>query len=115
MSRATTPFARLGLLAALTVAGAGIASAAPVVIEFKDGVITPQVIEIAAGEPAELLIRNTGSSAGEFESKALKKETVVGPGKEMTVKLPALPAGDYAFVDEFHERQDSAKGIVTVK
>ena len=33
----------------------------------------------------------------------------------MTVKLPALPAGDYAFVDEFHERQDSAKGIVTVK
>ena len=118
MSRATTPFARLGLLAALTaltVAGAGAATAAPVVIEFKDGVITPQVVEIAAGEPAELLIRNTGTSAGEFESKALKKETVIGPGKEMTVKLPALPAGDYAFVDEFHERQESAKGTVRVK
>jgi len=115
MSHAAIPFARLGLLAVLTVAGAGAATAAPVVIEFKDGVVTPQVVEIAAGEPAELLIRNTGTSAGEFESKALKKETVVGPGKEMTVKLPALPAGDYAFVDEFHERQESARGTLTVK
>lgn len=88
---------------------------APVVIEFKDGVITPQTVEIATGEAAELLIRNSGTSACEFESKVLKKEAVVGPGQEMTVKLPALPAGSYAFVDEFHEHEETAQGVVVVK
>lgn len=119
MPRAAFRVARPGLLAALcvtcSVGMALAAAAAPVVIEFKDGVITPQTVEIATGEAAEVLIRNSGTSACEFESKALKKEAVVGPGQEMTVKLPALPAGSYAFVDEFHEHEETAQGVVVVK
>ena len=91
------------------------AASAPVVIEFNDGVITPQRVELAAGQAITLVLRNTGATAAEFESKRLKQERVVAPGAELEVSLPALPAGDYAFVEEFHETQPSAQGVVAVK
>ena len=89
--------------------------AAPLVIEMKDGTVSPQTVEIAADSAAQLVVRNSGTSAAELESKRLKQEQVVAPGTEITIELPALPAGEYEFVDEFHEDQASAQGVIVVK
>lgn len=84
-------------------------------IEMKDGVVTPQSLELAADTATTLVVRNTGTAAAEFESKRLKQEQVVAPGSEVKIDLPALPAGEYEFVDEFHEDQASARGTIVVK
>lgn len=110
---------RAALAAVLCGPGAGgialAASADPVVIEFRDGVVTPQAIELSAGTETTLVLRNAGTSAAEFESKRLKQERAIGPNAEITVTLPPLPAGSYEFVEEFHEDQASARGVITVK
>lgn len=89
--------------------------AAPLVIEMRDGTVSPQSVEIAVDQAITLVVRNSGTSAAEFESKRLKQEQVVAPGTEIMIDLPALPAGEYEFVDEFHEDQASAQGVIVVK
>lgn len=112
-------FRRITLLATLCLTGAiGFApayAAEPLVIEFNDGVVTPQTLNLTAGQETTLVLRNTGASAAEFESKRLKQEKVVAPGAEIILTLPALPAGSYEFVEEFHEDQPGARGVIIVE
>jgi len=79
----TSPVLRAALAAVLCGPGAGgialAASADPVVIEFRDGVVTPQAIELSAGTETTLVLRNAGTTAAEFESKRLKQERAIGP------------------------------------
>lgn len=118
MPRSST-ILRATLLSVLCVTGAaGLAMAGatePLVIEFNDGVITPQSLELVAGQKTTLVLRNSGTTAAEFESKRLKQEKVIGPGADFTLTLPALPAGTYEFVEEFHEDQPGARGVIIVK
>lgn len=87
---------------------------APLVIEMTDGVVAPQRLELTAGATVAILVRNTGTTAAEFESKRLRKEIVVAPGTETRFSLRGLPVGEYEFVDEFHEDMDSAHGVIVV-
>jgi plastocyanin len=82
-------------------------------IQTKNGVFVPDTIEISAGEKIDLLVKNTGSDAEEFESIELKREKIVAPGQTITVKLGPLKAGTYTFFGEFHP--DTAKGKIIVK
>ncbi|MCC0064255.1 MAG: cupredoxin domain-containing protein [Defluviimonas sp.] len=106
--RAAAALVALGL-------AAGAAAAEPIVIEFTDGVVAPQELELPAGQATTLVLRNTGVTAAEFESKPMKQEQLIAPGAEVTLTLPALPAGSYEFVEEFHEDQPAARGVVIVK
>ena len=120
MPHSSNILCRASLMAALCLTGSiGIAAAAnaadPVVIEFNDGVITPQTVNLAAGQETTLVLRNSGASAAEFEIKQLKQEKVVAPGADLELTLPALPAGSYEFVEEFHEDQPSARGVIVVE
>lgn len=72
-------------------------------LEMKDGVLTPNPVEVPAKKAFRLEIKNTGKTAAEFESKDLRKEKVVAPGVTAVVVFRALEAGEYAFIDEFHE------------
>ena len=45
----------------------------------------------------------------EFESRELKQEKVIPPGKKATLTINALKAGEYKFVDEFHEKNGQGK------
>jgi uncharacterized protein (DUF2141 family) len=45
----------------------------------------------------------------EFESRELKQEKVIAPGKKATLSINALKAGEYKFVDEFHEKTGQGK------
>ena len=119
MQKSLIAFLRTTLLVALCLTGgAGLVpayAAEPLVIEFNDGVVTPQTLTLTAGQETTLVLRNTGATAAEFESKRLKQEKVVAPGAELTLTLPALPAGSYEFVEEFHEDQPGARGVIIVE
>jgi len=102
-------FSASGILAS---AGAGAADD-PISLTIKDHKFGPEEIRVPAGKAVVLKITNADSTPEEFESKALKIEKVIAGGKDATVRLPALKAGRYPFVGEYHE--DTAKGVVIVE
>jgi plastocyanin len=82
-------------------------------LSAKDGRFEPTVIEVPAGKKFKLEVSNDGKSAIEFESKDLRQEKVVPPGKKTTLTINALKPGEYKFFDEYHEA--TAKGKVIAK
>jgi hypothetical protein len=84
-------------------------------IEIKDGVITPKQTEVPANKDFKLEIANTGSVPAEFESKQLRQEKVLAPGKTVTITIRGVDAGEYQFVDEFHENDAAGQGVIIAK
>ena len=84
-------------------------------LELKDGVVSPQRIEVPVGKPIKLEVRNTGKTAAEFECKPLKKEKVLAPGATMVVEVSSLSAGEYVFVDEYRENLPTGRGLIVAK
>ena len=80
---------------------------------IKGGHFTPETIQAPAGKKFQLIVKNDGPGAEEFESADLNREKVVAPGKTLTINLGPLSAGTYKFVGEYHE--DTAKGTIVVK
>lgn len=72
------------------------------VIEFKDGAIIPQTIDVPANTRFKLELRNSGNSPVEFESSELRKEKVLGPGVTTFIVIRRLDPGEYPFFDDFH-------------
>lgn len=107
---------RILALPALAAALALSAAELPVVrLEMKDGVLSPQRVQVPAGQPFKLEVRNAGKTPAEFESKPLKQEKVVPVGATVTFTFKALAAGEYRFVDEFHEQLATARGVIEAR
>ncbi len=103
-ARVTRRGAAFALGAALLIA-AGISRAEddPVFrIEFNDGKVTPQRLEVPAKRRFKLELHNVGKSPAEFESKELRKEKVLAPGASSTLVIRTLDPGEYDFFDDFH-------------
>jgi plastocyanin len=81
-------------------------------LEMKDGQLNPERIEVPAGQRIKIEIRNTGKSAAEFESIALRKEKVLAPDAESFVVIAPLSRGTYKFFDDFHQ---SAQGVIVAR
>jgi plastocyanin len=103
------------VVVAFAVLAAPAALAADDVASFKlvarDGVFEPATIEVPAGKRFRLEVSNEGKTAMEFESRELKQEKVIPPGKKATLSINALKAGEYKFVDEFHEKAGQGKVV----
>jgi plastocyanin len=84
-------------------------------MDIKDGVITPNRIEVAAGTTFKIMVTNSGSSPAEFESLRLHREKVLAPGVTSFVVIRHLSAGTYEFYDEFHMDQKTANGVIVAK
>ncbi|MCB6183173.1 cupredoxin domain-containing protein [Leeia sp. TBRC 13508] len=84
-------------------------------LDIKDGVLTPQKLEVPADKAFKIEVKNSGKTAAEFESIPLKKEKVIAPGATSIIAIKALKAGEYKFVDEFHENQPTAQGKIVAK
>lgn len=68
----------------------------------KGGRLTPESIEVPAGQRIKLTIRNEGPGPIEFENLDLRVEKVLSPGANSFVVTPPLRPGSYLFIDEFH-------------
>lgn len=71
-------------------------------IEFNDGKVTPQRIEVPAKTRFKLELHNVGTEPAEFESKELRKEKVLAPGATSVLVIRTLDPGEYDFFDDFH-------------
>jgi hypothetical protein len=92
----------LALLPALTL-GALAADEEPMFrIEFNDGKVTPQRLEVPAKTRFKLELHNLGKEPAEFESKELRKEKVLAPGASSVLVIRTLDPGEYDFFDDFH-------------
>jgi hypothetical protein len=84
-------------------------------IEIKNGVISPKQTEVPANKDFKLEVANTGTAPAEFESKQLRQEKVLAPGKTVTITIRAIDPGEYQFVDEFHENEEAGQGVIVAK
>lgn len=79
---------------------------------IQDQSFAPQKLEVPAGQPFQLIVKNTSSKTAEFESNDFKREKILKPGQIATIRVGALPAGNYKFFDEFNENN---QGTLVVK
>lgn len=84
-------------------------------LEMKDGVVSPQRLEVPADKPFKLEIKNSGKTVAEFECKPLKKEKVLVAGASMLIAVSSLARGEYKFVDEYRENLPTGKGVIVAK
>ncbi len=77
----------------------------------RDGMFEPTTLEVPAGKRFRLEVSNDGKTAMEFESRELKQEKVIAPGKKAMLTINALKAGEYRFVDEFHQQTGQGKVV----
>ena len=84
------------------------AETATFTIEMKDGTMTPNRLEVPAGTPVKIIVKNTGTSPAEFESARLRQEKVLSPGAQSFIVLRNLSPGEYPFFDDFHPDADPA-------
>jgi hypothetical protein len=78
-------------------------------LTVKDGVFSPQRLEVPAGQRVKIVLKNEGPGPLEFENAELNIEKVIGPGVESFVVIK-LPPGEHAFVDEFN----MVTGVMTI-
>ena len=103
--------AALVLSAALLAAfPAGAQEVPEVSLQIERNRFQPDEIRVKAGKPFVMVISNKDTGPEEFESKDLRIEKVIPPGKTVRLRMPALKAGSYSFVGEYHEK--TAKGRI---
>lgn len=78
-----------------------------------NGRFQPETIEVPAGQRFRIVVTNKGPGPEEFESRELRKETVLAPGVTRSLVFAPLKPGVYRFFGEFHP--DTAKGQIVVK
>ena len=106
------------LAVVVVLAGAGApawAADAPkeIPVTIENNKFTPDEIRVKAGQAVVLVVTNKDKTPEEFESKSLRIEKVIPGGKTMKIRIPALKAGTYPFVGEFHEA--TAKGRIVAE
>ena len=98
------------LVAALP-AGAQAPQEIPLVIEKNR--FQPDVIKVKAGAPFVLVITNKDKGPEEFDMAQPRIEKVIPGGKTVKLKIPALQAGKYPFVGEYHS--ETAKATIVAE
>lgn len=96
----------------LLATGLAQAQADEIVLTIKNHTFSPKEVKIPAGKKVKLIVVNEDPTPAEFESKSLGREKVI-PGKsKITVNVGPLKAGRYSFVEEYHENEAGAQGVI---
>jgi len=82
-------------------------------IEFKDGTVAPERLEVPANRRFQLQLINRGDTPAEFESSELRKEKVLAPKSTSILVIRTLDPGEYPFFDDFHP--DAPKAVLIAK
>ncbi len=81
-------------------------------LTIKEGHFEPETITVPAKTRFKIVITNLGPGPEEFESKELRKESVIAEGVTRSVVFAPLKPGKYRFFGEFH--LDTAQGHIIV-
>ncbi len=107
------PFSILLISAFLFLSGTAQAELPAYKLTAKNGYFEPEVIEVPAKTRFKIVITNLGPGPEEFESKKLRKETVLAEGVTRSIVFAPLKPGRYRFFGEFHP--ETAEGYIVVK
>ncbi len=80
---------------------------------IKDGHFEPTVVTVPAHTRFKIVVTNLGPGPEEFESKELRKESVIAEGVTRSVVFAPLKPGSYHFFGDFH--METAQGHIVVK
>lgn len=107
--------ASCGGMAALLLAGGGLARAAEPAVELtiQNHRFEPAEVQVPAHTKLKLLVRNADPTAEEFESTELRREKVVPGGQEVPIYVGPLAPGTYEFFGDFHPQ--TARGRLIVR
>ena len=84
-----------------------------IVLVIENNRFIPEEIKVKASAPFVLVVSNTDKGPEEFESHDLRIEKVIPAGRTVRITIPALKAGTYGFVGEYHEK--TAKGRIVAE
>ena len=84
-------------------------------LTIKDHTFSPKEIILPAGTKVKLLVVNKDATPAEFESKPLNREKIIPANATAIINLGPLKPGSYAFVEEYHENEATAQGVIIVK
>ena len=101
------------LLAGLLLGASAQAGLLAFKLTIKDGHFEPETITVPARTRFKIVITNLGPGPEEFESKELRKESVIAEGVTRSVVFAPLKPGRYRFFGEFHP--ETAQGNIVVE
>jgi uncharacterized cupredoxin-like copper-binding protein len=103
------------LLGAALVAGLPAGAQAPqeIPLVIEKNRFQPDVITVKAGAPFVLVITNKDKGPEEFDMAQPRIEKVIPGGKTVKLRIPALKAGKYPFVGEYHS--ETAKATIVAE
>jgi plastocyanin len=113
MNRLATLVTGIAIAGLALAPGARAADPAEIPLAIEKNRFAPEEIRVKAGAPFVLVITNKDSGPEEFESKDLRIEKMIPSGKTVRLRMPALKAGSYGFVGEYHEK--TAKGRIVAE
>ena len=111
--KSISPLATLGAAILVSCLAPPARAADPLEIHFANHRFTPLSLTVPTGQPLIIKVINASNETIEFESFKLNRENAISPGESITVRLPALSAGNYDFYDDFH--QDVPEGSIVAK
>lgn len=103
----------LFLITALLLADTARAGLPAYKLTIENGRFDPEIITVPARTRFKIVITNKGPGPEEFESKELRKESVLAPGVTRSVVFAPLKPGRYRFFGEFHP--ETAQGVIVVE
>lgn len=84
-------------------------------LTIKDHAFVPKELRIPAGRKVKLHVVNKDATPAEFESKPLAREKVIAGNASVVINIGPLKPGRYAFVEEYHEKEEAAQGTIIVE
>ncbi len=79
-------------------------------LTIKNGHFEPKILTVTARTRFKIVITNQGPGPEEFESKALRKESVIAEGVTRSIVFAPLKPGRYRFFGDFHP--ETAQGHI---
>jgi hypothetical protein len=104
-------FSAVCLALPLTSVTAWSAEQTEITISVQGHQFQPAEVHAPANKPLTLRIKNLDGAAMEFESASLRVEKVVAAGGEGVVRVRAVAAGRYEFLDDLHQQ---TRGVLVV-
>jgi plastocyanin len=100
------------LMACVMLAPSVVGAADPpleIVLTIEKNRFQPDTLKVKAGTPFVLVITNKDKTPEEFDMQQPRIEKVIPAGKTVRLKIPALKAGTYSFVGEYHTETAKAR------
>jgi len=104
----------LSLIALCFVAVQAFAATDEITLTIKDHTFEPKELSVPAGKKVKIRVVNQDATPAEFESKPLNREKVIPGNSTGVINVGPLKPGRYEFVEEYHENEAGAQGIIVV-